>query len=199
MERQAHGFRYESIIIDRYNLIKCDKYTSEYDAYTRGGTPVQIKYIKIGSSIDLGDYRRNTKKSQDFLLIVGFWGWPEGKLIAKQEYILYIDSCVWKQLLYFGDSEQMFDEFSSISNKRSDDTMFHQFIDKYKQLWNQTPDRQIELRFKRDHKKQKRIQCAINHSNFYGFFLKHFARSIASVLCNGLNVLIIRKISIKDE
>ena len=54
-----------------------------------------------------------------------------------------------------------------ISNDRSDDGKWKEFRKKWNLLYkkfNNNPV--ITLRFKRDHKKQKRIQCGISSSNF---------------------------------
>jgi len=58
---------------------------------------------------------------------------------------------------------------SEISNDRSDDNKWKQFRLKWKEKYG---DSIISLRFKRDHKKQKRIQCGITKTNFLNVILK---------------------------
>lgn len=36
----------------------------------------------------------------------------------------------------------------------------------------------VRPRFKRDHKKQKRIQCAINNKDFYSYFVAKYGISL---------------------
>ena len=47
-ERQKHGFIFEDKIINYFGYLKSEKYNSRYDAYTKDGVPIQIKYIKLG-------------------------------------------------------------------------------------------------------------------------------------------------------
>lgn len=70
-ERQKHGFDYEKKIISRFNLTKYKDYTCEYDAfgiYKSFVINYSIKCIKYGSAIELGDYRRNKNKKDDFMV-----------------------------------------------------------------------------------------------------------------------------------
>ena len=62
----------------------------------------------------------------------------------------------------------------SVSNNKEDDNKWKTLMNEGKQLWkNKTPNL-ISPRFKRDHKNQKRIQCAITNKNFYNYFLPKF-------------------------
>lgn len=160
-ERQKHGFQYELQVIKKYKLSKTETYTCPYDAYynkiNEKSIPVQIKCIKMGSNIEMGDYRRNKRKYDDFILIIGFW--EKEKTNIVKEVILYINNEEFKNYLKFDYDEQMFKEMKSISNKKEDDLKWKLFCEKYKKKW---PNKNIlQLRFKRDHKKQKRLQCAI--------------------------------------
>ena len=47
MERQKHGFDYQTEVIERFGLIKDENYTGKWDAYCEG-IPVSIKNPKIG-------------------------------------------------------------------------------------------------------------------------------------------------------
>lgn len=58
----------------------------------------------------------------------------------------------------------------TISNDRKDDAKWKEFCKKYKTIYGE--DAVISIRFKRDHKKQKRIQCAISYTNFKDKVLK---------------------------
>lgn len=175
--RQKHGFVYQSKVIKRYNLIEEKHYTAEYDAVYKS-IPVQIKCSKYGGSLELGDYQRNKQKKKDFILAIGLW--KNNHILDKvitNEYLLYIEHYNYtKHLGYYNDYVEtlMYEEFKDISNHQEHDKKWKQFCVKYKSLWNK--DNKISIRFKRDHKKQKRIQCAVPWMNFGEWLLKDFER-----------------------
>lgn len=173
--RQKHGFVYQSKVINKYNLLEQNDYTAEYDAMYKN-IPVQIKCSKYGGSLELGDYRRNKNKNKDFILAIGLWKNNDTlRKTIKKEYLLYIEHYNYtKQLGYYNDyiESLMYEEFKNISNHQEHDYRWKQFCTKYKLLWNK--DNKISIRFKRDHKKQKRIQCAISWFNFDDWLLKDF-------------------------
>jgi hypothetical protein len=155
-ERQNHGFKYEDDFMERYNLQQSDSYTSDFDGHC-GLLPIQIKYTKVKGEVCLGDYRRNINITQDFILHMAFYE-EEGKnkLPNAEEYTLYINHKVYTDLFKLNDINIIRDELSLISNDKYDDVKFKTFRNKYKKSNNI-----IQVRFKRDHKKQKRIQAAI--------------------------------------
>lgn len=175
-ERQKHGFIYQKNVIKKHNLLEQQGYTAEYDALYKN-IPVQIKCSKYGSSLEMGDYTRNKKKSKDFILAIGLWQSSykhEPKLITN-EYMLYIDHNKYvKHLGYFDEYIEtlMYEDFRQISNDVRDDVIWKRFCHKYKLCWKK--DNRISVRFKRDHKKQKRIQCAVSWRNFNDWLLKDF-------------------------
>ena len=71
MERQQHGFKFEQLCREKYNLILSKDYTSRFDGILNG-LPVSIKCEKLGSDIELADYFRNSQITEDFYIIVGF-------------------------------------------------------------------------------------------------------------------------------
>jgi len=170
MERQVHGFSFEKKFSLFEDLTLNDNYTGKNDAF-KDNIPYQIKYIKNNSSIDLGDYFRNSKKEKDFYLIIGFWEKEKDNVVAI--YKLFIDKDKWNNLFNFSLKEELKEWISSVSNDYSYDKQWKEEMNYFKKEWNKTK-REVELRFKRDHKTQKRIQCAINKSNFFNYFLKEF-------------------------
>lgn len=168
-ERQKHGFIFEDSIVNKEKLIKSKNYTDAFDAYNNNGTPYQIKTIKYGSSIDLGDIFRNANKDKDFYLIIGFWEGAKDNII--EIYKLFIPYKKWKELLKFDYYDELRSWISSISNDYSYDAQWKKEMNYWKKLFG---ERKIAIRFKRDHKNQKRIQCAINNTVFYNYFLKEF-------------------------
>jgi hypothetical protein len=167
--RQQHGFIYEDYIIKTFNLEKCGIYTSKFDAYY-DKIPVQIKCIKKNSEICLGDFKRIQLIDQDFILVLGFWE-KNRKNIVKQE-VLYIDHVVFKTFCDFDKTESMITEMKSISNRVCDDILWRKFIKKHKELY--PTENIIKLRFKRDHKVQKRIQCAVKFQDLKRYNFKKF-------------------------
>lgn len=173
-ERQKHGFIYQDNFINRYNLLEQKGYTAEYDA-TYKNIPVQIKCSKYGSSLELGDYRRNKDKNKDFILAIGLWKNVSNKKLITNEYMLYIEHDKYtKHLGYYNDYIEtlMYEEYKQISNDKDDDEEWKQFCTKYKSFWK--ADNKISIRFKRDHKKQKRIQCAVSWYNIGDWLLNDF-------------------------
>lgn len=173
--RQKHGFVYQSRVINKYNLLEQKGYTAEYDA-TYQNIPVQIKCSKFGSSLELGDYQRNKNKNKDFILAIGLWKKCNSfNKVITNEYLLYIEHCNYiKQLGYYNEYIEtlMYEEFKEISNHNEHDYIWQQFCKKYKSLWKK--DNKISIRFKRDHKRQKRIQCAVSWYNFDDWLLRDF-------------------------
>jgi hypothetical protein len=171
-ERQKHGLDYEQYIIQKYNLIKSNNYTSFYDAYTyKNDIPVQIKCIKSGCAIEMGSYLRNKSKIQDFILVIGFWESVKNNIV--KEHVMYIDHRTFTKNLTFTDDKIMFDEMDNISNLISDDTRWTEFRKRYQEKWKKS-NNILDIRFKRDHKQQKRIQCAISYNNFNKQFINMF-------------------------
>ena len=170
-ERQAHGFKFEKKYIAENNLTAYEKYTSPFDAYDEKGIDYQIKTIKKGSSIDLGDIFRNANKEKDFYLIVSFWQGEKENIVEINK--LYIDHVIWNEYLKF----DMYDELkdwikNKVSNSYDYDLQWRKEVKNWKSLFGK---RLIMPRFKRDHKKQRRIQCGITNRVFYSHFVKNFS------------------------
>lgn len=189
MERQKHGFIYENNVIVNRNLtdwkdyIKKNPntdsdgiYTSTWDAIDeskRGihftGKPVQIKCIKKGASVDLGDIFRNSYKKENFDLIVGFW--ENSKTNIVEEYVIEVDYKKWNSLFQWNRYEELRDWITNkVSNDKSYDNQWKSECKMYKKDWG--TDRIIQPRFKRDSKKQKRIQCGISYKNFIQYLVE---------------------------
>ena len=190
--RQQHGFDYQDYVIEQLGLKPDKNYRGKNDAYyqEKDGIeyPVQIKFIKKGSAIDLGDYSRNKNKTKNFVLIIGFWKGIKGNII--EEYILYPPVEWWVGLFKIRDGfdVEMYEFLKNISNNVTDDDKWikgrKKFTEKWKTDWllynqefekkweEEYPERLILPRFKRDHKHQKRIQCAIPNEKFYKHFLR---------------------------
>lgn len=173
MERQKHGFIFEEEMINKYNLVKTNNYTSQWDG-EKEGKKYSIKVEKKGSDIELGDIFRNASIDYDFYMIVGFWERTKDNIC--ESYLLKIDGEMWKNLFkdfsYF--EEKFRDLLSNITNDISDDLKWKKEITALRAEWKNKTLNLIRPRFKRDHKKQKRIQCAINNKDFYNYFIKNY-------------------------
>lgn len=171
-ERHEHAFEYENKIILENGIVKTENYTDKWDAY-ENDKPVSVKNIKKNSSVDFGDFRRQTILKEDFFLYVGFWTGEKDNVV--EEYKILVKYENWCK--YFGDisiTEGMLEEMKTISNSYSDDSKWKDFRKKWSDLYkkdNKNP--MIALRFKRDHKKQKRIQCGISSKNFKKLLLEN--------------------------
>lgn len=167
MKRQKHGFIFEDYIINEYNLTKEIKYTGIYDAYTKDGVPVQIKLEKYNSDIEMADIFRNSQVNSDFILIVGFWSEDKSNIVEQR--IVYFTKETYLSFFNY----ELLKEFESflkeITNDYSDDIKWKSQIALFKKEWQQKTLNFIRPRFKRDHKKQKRIQCAINNKDFHDY------------------------------
>ena len=181
--RQIHGFLYERLVIQRLGLRQNTNYTGKYDAWYND-IPIQIKCCKYKSSIDFGDFLRNQQHSEDFILIIGFW--KDNKTNIVEEYMIKIDTDTFCGSIKFDYTNQMLEGLRHISNNKIDDQVWKSYVSKYKKLYNK-PGRILKLRFKRDHKKQKRIQCSMNYSTF----VKHFkGNAVKNFTKEDLNKLI---------
>jgi len=165
-ERQKHGFDYEYLIRERYGMIKSNSYTAEWDSPLFNDMPASIKCIqqKIGS-VDLGDFLRQSKIKEDFLIFIGFWCNDKHNIV--EEYIVKIKKENWEK--YLGNTdiiEEMKKELVTISNDIKDDGKWEIFRNKWGEKYTEGKTPTIALRFKRDHGTQKRIQCGITYKNF---------------------------------
>lgn len=170
MERQKHGFLYEQNKIREFDILKNGNYTDKWDGNILNindkmyNLPISIKCIQKGGSVDFGDFFRQSDIDEDFILIIGFWEGKKDNII--EEYIIKINIDNWKS--YFGNlsiKDNIKSDMNKISNDHKDDDNWKIFMDKYKKEYI-INNNIMSLRFKRDHKKQKRIQCGISYNRF---------------------------------
>ena len=171
MERQVHGFNYEKEIAQQYGIILNDNYTSQWDGIYKNH-PCSIKLEKRGSDIELADIFRNMNINENFYLFIGFWEGNTNNIV--ENYCLYIPVEIWKIMFNFDLQIEFKHLLAHITNNIADDEKWKKEISQLRSIWRKTTPNLIRPRFKRDHKKQKRIQCAINNKDFYNYFLKNF-------------------------
>lgn len=171
MERQAHGFNFEKEIIKFWNMKKTG-YRDEWDAFYKD-IPVSIKYRKLGHNVEMSDIFRNANKKENFLLIVGFWKNNKGKKELVEIHYLYINKNYWNKNFNKNTLNKIKNVFDGISNSYSDDKLWKERLKEYNNIWNKD-NTIIQTHFKRDHKKQKRIQCSIKIKDFYEILVPHY-------------------------
>lgn len=176
MERQQHGFDFEQLVAGIWGIELSNQYTSKWDG-RMNGFPVSIKLEKYKSDVELGDYFRNAATEEDFYLIVGFWQDEPDNII--EFHILFIDGTEWHTLFPNIFSNSFSNLLAAISNEKSDDDLWREQITILKQQWVNSTNNLIRPRFKRDHKKQKRVQCAINNKDFYRHFLPKYSTEVS--------------------
>lgn len=173
-ERQGHGFAFEEYCEKKYGVNRENTtYTGKWDGELNG-YPVSIKVEKLGSDIEMADFRRNAENTDSFYLIVGFW--KDEKTNIVEEYCLFIDGEEWHSLF----PEHFITDFSNmlnnITNDRSDDEKWRSMMREQKARWQAETNNLVRPRFKRDHKTQKRIQCAINNKDFFNHFIPKYKK-----------------------
>ena len=188
--RQNHGFINEHKVCKRENLItwkqfveanpqykeSCGEYVSTWDAVDLSSPSnalmVQIKTIKEGAAVELGDIFRNSKKSKPFRLIVEFYE-KEDKTRSKivKTFDILVDPEKWQSHFKFSDYEEWKEWINNkVSNCYSYDQTWKAEREERKSNWHrQNPTSLVTPTFKRDHKKQRRIQCSVNSNNFPKF------------------------------
>ena len=170
-ERQAHGFTFEDYVINKYSIQKSSNYTAKWDGMLNG-FPVSIKCEKYKSDIELADFTRNANNTDDFYLIVGFWDGVKTNIV--EEHILFIKGQEWHELFPSHFIEDFKTMLNSVTNNYSDDAKWKNLVTEQRKRWKKETNNLIRPRFKRDHKTQKRVQCAINYKDFHSYFIPKY-------------------------
>lgn len=181
-ERQGHGFWLEEKLEKIKGWKRCEGYTNVFDLKDHCGTHIQSKCIKNTADIELGDLFRNGKKEKDFKLIVGLYDKlieiQKGKKIPNkiQQYIeVEVDHEKWnKQFVLPDDVREYWKHWISnlVKNDYSYDSQWRHDVIARKKEWEHYNKQKLSMvnpRFKRDHKKQRRLQCAIKRKDLDSF------------------------------
>lgn len=176
-ERQKHGFDFEKFVKEKYNILPCPEghYTYKWDGMMNG-YPVSIKTEKYGSDIEMASFERNAENTENFYLIVGFWKNSKDNIIEIST--LFINGHEWHDLFDQEIVQECKDFLNSITNDYSDDDRWSQGCAQLKEKWIARTPNLVRPRFKRDHKSQKRMQCAINYTDFCNYFIVKYAKEI---------------------
>jgi len=180
--RQQHGFDNEDRVIRDHGLVDVRGYTDKWDAYApcvRVGNkvyhnvPDQIKTIRRGGSVDMGDVFRHSQTKENFILHVDFYDKEDRTKIVESN-ILYVDIEKWNSIFRFEDYAFLKECLTKITNEYSDDLRWKGMMAEMHNRWGSRP---VHLAPKRDHKKQKRIQCTIPNRKFYEEIVPMFSKA----------------------
>ena len=96
-ERQIHGFKFETFVKEKFNILPCPEghYTYKWDGILNG-YPVSIKTEKNTSDVEMASFVRNAINTDSFYLIVGFWEDSKDNIVTIET--LFIDGAEWHQL-----------------------------------------------------------------------------------------------------
>lgn len=175
--RQGHGFIFQSGIAKLLKLYVPASYTDEVDAYsiTQPHDDVMRHSFKTANrrqqKIDLGDLERNGLVQHDFILYVGFW--RGFSLNIREICVMYVRAAYWRS--QFPDDISPFMKkavFEGITNDKECDAAWQERRRRLQAKWAEEVPRQsfIHVNFKRDHKKQQRVQCSIPGAGFPRLF-----------------------------
>ena len=176
-ERQKHGFEFEEFVKFNFNIQPCPKghYTYKWDGVLNN-YPVSIKTEKLGSDIEMASFIRNATNTDDFYLIVGFWDGEKSNIVKIET--LFIPGAEWHKLFDQDLVQECQKLIESITNDVSDDKRWRTEREALAKKWKEKTTNLIRPRFKRDHKTQKRMQCAINNSDFYKYFIPKYGKEL---------------------
>lgn len=174
-ERQKHGFDFENFVKEKYNIVSCPEghYTYKWDGMLNG-YPVSIKTAKNKTDVGMASFVRNAENIEDFYLIVGFWEEDKNNIVAIET--LFINGNEWHQLFDEAIVQECQQFLLEITNDSSDDEKWQEGCQLLKNKWQEATNNLIRPRFKRDHTKQKRMQCAINYNDFYNYFIPKYQK-----------------------
>lgn len=174
MEHQKHGLVFEKKMIKQYNLIPSGKYTSKFDAFTKTGTPVQIKLVDgCNSRIDFGSLFRNSKVETDFYLIIGFWKEYTDNVIDIK--LLKINKQIWNDMFDHDTIKKIKDTYKDYKCTTKEEQMdtndkWKEYIKEMNKMWAPKINR-IGPRFKRDSSGHIRIQCGMSMPKLEELFI----------------------------
>lgn len=181
MERQKDGLAYQKAVVAKYGLEEDPTYTGKWDAYYNG-VPVEIKLVKEDNNIDFSSLKRKSEITEPFYLIIGYWRkckdiYGNTHKIVVEEIILYIDDMELWQAQFPDECKHLLDKnyvFDGISNAYEDDIKWRVRRKQVVAEWNRH-NTGILIRCKRDHKNQKRIQCALKKSFLRDVLIPRFS------------------------
>lgn len=191
-EHQGHALKFEDIVILNYGLEKEENITAPFDAYTKKGDSVSIKYLgsreenKRPGEIYFADiFRQANPQVEKFFLAIGFWEKEVGNL--KDFYLVEIPTDEW--IKFF--NHKLVEEMKNIMKKEGrgkrgsaeDKKAWDLKREEIKKKWKDSGYTKISPRFKwvgptkgepdSYHKRSgHRIQCSMKTEDFFNIFIK---------------------------
>jgi hypothetical protein len=178
-EVQSHGFGFEKWVRDRlfggYEGSYMQKWDvpSDHNIYTPVPAhlhrlPVSIKTAKLGCPIGLGDVLRQRQIDHDFLMIVGFWEQrtPTEKWIVEIGCVSF-SAASWNALW----GQISLDEIQVIDRVVKNHGEHYSTVRSQAKQWKARPvvrSSTIVINPKIDSRTQRRIQCSLPFSAFWG-------------------------------
>lgn len=167
-ETQAHGYRFQTASAYLLGLKECEDYTGPVDAVTIDPATGELyerwsmKTARYRGPVYLGSLLRNATVAHALRMVVGFWQRRRDNTIAILA--LWLPEGAWRAL--FPEDTEPFlapAAFAGISNRREDDAAWRDRRKGLLDAWReQLPaGSPIVANYKRDHKRQKRVQCSI--------------------------------------
>tara|TARA_Y100000114_G_scaffold66331_1_gene60815 strand:- start:978 stop:1541 length:564 start_codon:yes stop_codon:yes gene_type:complete len=161
-ERQKHGFKFESQVINDLNLTPETSYTAEWDAYDSNDTPISIKCIASTGTIDCGSVVRMFKhfKSPGWDMILGRHANKVLKAVYRYSFTKEVCDALIGDLTL--EDVQTFDR-----NIKSFKQGYHTEARKYAKDWKaeyKSKTGLLTVQPKIDSKTQRRVQCGINQT-----------------------------------
>lgn len=163
--RQAHGFRYEDRVIERFNLTKFGNATAAWDAKTSSGKLVNIKTKKYRRSVEFGSWHRHLEIKKDFFLVIGFWYDSKSEMV--EELIIDVPANEWKKNFPLEYGEKIAELFYGVSHDRSWDSEWKRRMAEFQRIYQERKRENewiVNLSPKRDHKGNLRMQCSVPYS-----------------------------------
>lgn len=179
--RQGHGFSFEGAIQALLDLETDTNPTSRFDGFRCAKDVVEyisVKHIGAKNALELSDYERNARRTESITMYLGRWSVRGGQRVTTEIYVMTIPAEEWRT--YFPDDDRVdhFTKstvFAGISNDRRDDKAWKSRTSMLKRAWRQQlPLTPIDIRFKRDHGNQRRVQCAVPFRNFPSVFARFY-------------------------
>lgn len=179
MEKQKNGFLIEEKILNHLNINKDKNYTNKYDAdYIEDNIKyiVEIKSVKNNNEICFSSFSSKFDKiflEFDFykIIVVKYDNNKKIKNVYEVDIPIkdFIEMLGGDKILNIIKKYE-YDIKHNITNEYSDDIKWKNMCKEYNKL---LLDSFLKPRPKRDHKKQKRLQCAISQKEFYSLTEKY--------------------------
>lgn len=162
-------------------LFMAQSYTSAMDCFSADpstypyATSWVIKTANIMAEIDFGSLARNAMMTDDFHLVLADWTGRRTNFVRV--YVMRVTAAYWRGLFPIDVTPFLAGSvFEGISNMHADDEVWKRRRKALQEQWQaHLPEGSpMKVRFKRDHKIQRRVQCAMSREGFHRLFAATF-------------------------